>query len=113
MAITFDKKALKKSMKYVKMGRTRYALRIAFFYSIFQAIFTPLFLFLINEDYSWTHYIEFAILLFVLNYVTMYIISSKDYKRMESLYYNSIEYFKENNPEFIADILEQNSDNDK
>jgi len=108
MPITYDKKALKRFQKYLKMGKKKYALKIAFFSSIFQAIFLSSLLTLIDKKFEIVRFLILFFATFIFQLITTYISFLKQWDGMVSTYKESIEYFKKNNPEFIADMIEQN-----
>lgn len=113
MPISYDKKGLKKSKKYLNMGKKKYALIFSFYWALFQAVFVAGVLSLMDEKFSINKFILFLVVLFVSYSIFGYFMNLKNWERMKSLYYESIEYFKENDPEFIKDILEENLNNDK
>lgn len=113
MPVTYDKKTLKKSKKYLKMGKKRYALTLAFYNTIFQTIFVAGLTSLMFRKFVLYKFLLLVLVLFVFYLIFGYITHLKGWERMKSLYYESIEYFKENDPEFIKDILEENLNNDK
>lgn len=114
MPISYDKKGLKKSKKYLKMGKTKYALTLSFYWALFQAVFVSGLLMCSNDGkFLLNKFILYSVILFIINFIIGYFSSRKNWENMNSLYHESIEYFKENNPEFIKDILDENINNDK
>lgn len=113
MGITYDKKTLERYFKYLRMGKKKYTLMLTFYTSVFQTVFMAVFFYYIFKEKFDFKFILSMCALFVFYMISGYFLALKNWKNMNNLYNESIEYFKENNPEFIKDILEKKQDNDK
>ncbi len=113
MPVTYDKKVLIKSKKYLNMGKKKYAMRYSLYLSILIAFILSFPMVTIHEKFELRKYAVSFFILLAIYFIYGYYKNLKNWERMKNLYYESIEYFKENDPEFIKDILEENLNNDK
>jgi len=108
MAITYDKNALKRLHKQLKVGKKRYALKSALFYSLFFYVFMIglNYLFSLKDDSIhldlrfFTICAIWAIVMFVFDYFS----KLKNWDGQKALYEESIKFHKENNPSFLNDL---------
>ena len=105
MAITFDKKALKRTHKRLKGGNKAYAIKYSLFYAIMQTVFMTIMFVSISKKPADTRFYLSILLFFILIFITSYFIQFRYVWRDEKkIYEESIEYFKKNNPSFIEDL---------
>ena len=108
MAITYDKKALKKLHKQIKDGKKLYAFKTAFFSSMFWLGFMMIFNYLwslINKDkhFDLIFFVIWSIAT-VLVFLSYYFLNLKQWDRQKSLYEESIKYHKKYNPEILKGL---------
>ncbi|MEZ4906338.1 MAG: hypothetical protein R2771_01540 [Saprospiraceae bacterium] len=105
MAITYDKKGLKKMEKMINMGNNKFAITRALYLSIFNAVFISLFLFVFDYkdgiETNWKNLIIKFLLLLVLLFVTYYFFQKIQWKEMKKTYEESKEYWDKTDPDFL------------
>jgi len=108
MAISYDKNALKRLHKQLKVGKKQYALKSSLYYSLFFYVFMIglNYLFSLKDDN--THidlrfFIKWAIVAIVM-FIFDYFIKLKTWDGQKALYEESIKFHKENNPSFLDDL---------
>lgn len=109
MAITYDKKRLKQLHKQVNGGKKRYALKIAFFVSLFWYIFMIIIMGLVysktKENFKFDlEFLSFWFLGAVIMFVFNYYFYLKNWKDTKALYDDTITYYEEHDPSFLEDL---------
>ncbi len=108
MAITYDKKALKRLHKQVKNGKKQFAFKTAFYSTIFWLTIMLIINYLISLKDADMHFdLRFFVIWItgaVLMFLFYYFMNLKLWDGQKSLYEESIKYHKEHNPEFLEEL---------
>ncbi len=108
MAITYDKKALKRLHKQVKNGKKQFVLKRAFFSAVFWLGFMIIFNYLWSLKDIGMHFdLKFFVIWItgaVLMFLFSYFMDIKLWDGQKSLYEESIKYHKEHNPEILKEL---------
>lgn len=109
MAITYDKKMLKRLHKIVNGGQKKYALQYALFLSIFYFLIMLGFEYLKQYKSSKdividVEFIGFWLVGSLFMFVVYYIMTYKGYKDQKAMYDETIKYFEKHDPEFLKDL---------
>ena len=109
MAITYDKKTLKRLHKQVNGGKKIYALKIALFTSLFWYVFMIVIMGLVysktKENFKFDlDFLGFWFLGAVFMFVFNYYIYLKNWKKTKALYEETIKYFEKFDPTFLEDL---------
>ena len=109
MAITYDKKTLKRLHKQVNGGNKKHAFKTALFFSIFWFAFMIGINYLVfykNQEEYFFDFQNFGIWFFaaIIFFIFQYYLNLKNWKDTKALYDETIQYFKENDPTYLDDL---------
>ncbi len=109
MAITYDKKMLKRLHNKVDGGKRKFAFKYSLFFSVFNFFGMLGFGYIINikTDEDFVFDIFFVATWFVgslIMFFVFYFINLKQYKEMKTMYVESIKYFEKHDPGFLKEL---------
>lgn len=107
MAITYDKKALRKFRKQIKQGSKKTALKASLIQTIiwFVTTYGTIYLFLCKEDSKKDiKLLMIFIIISIIMFISNYYISLKNFRETKALYNKSIKYFQEHDPSYLDDL---------
>ena len=103
MPITFDKKGFRKTARWIKLGKKKYALRMTFLISLFYAVFASFFIaFTLDEIFSWKKVMLLFIVLFLFDFILNYFQMLRQWKSIISDYNETIDYWEKHDPTFFG-----------